>query len=282
MFKSSVKASKMSLDEAQLTAVIQAIKQSKKYADTSEETIRDLAATALQQHKKPKAAIKAVRTKLHSIMAPYLGDPDYAAAADQLDAAFASGDNTAVTTTCWQILDAHLSTRERLPLLDDFYGRIWQVTGQPTALMDIACGLNPLALRWMGLDNLQALLAYDIHEPRIDFLNHYFRLEGLPPLAKLQDVALHLPQETADVALFLKEMPRFARNYPGQERPLLDAINANWLVLSFPTVSTHGGRNLTGRYRDFMHQLIADKPWPLTELMFNGEMVFCIRKEDRG
>ncbi|MCP4424104.1 MAG: hypothetical protein GY803_06410, partial [Chloroflexi bacterium] len=64
-------------------------------------------------------------------------------------------------------------------------------------------------------------------------------------------------------------------------RPLLQALNVNWLVVSYPTVSTHGGRNLTNRYRDFMFQLIADHNWPTTELLFDGELVFCIEKGKR-
>ena len=101
--------------EALVTAVTNAIKQSRKYGDTSEETIRQLAEEAARQHKKPKAAIKAVRARLHSIMAPYLGDPDYAALAQEFSAAFAAHDEERINQLCLQSLEAHLSTRERLP-----------------------------------------------------------------------------------------------------------------------------------------------------------------------
>jgi 16S rRNA (guanine(1405)-N(7))-methyltransferase len=272
--------------EADVEAVVTAVKRSKKYGATSEATIRELAEEAVRQHKKTKAAVKAVRARLHSIMAPYLGDPDYALAAEQLEAAFAAGDDAQIEAICLDCLGAHLSTRERLPILFEFYERIFAITGRPHTLMDIACGLNPLALRWMGLDGNRSsangerlkYYAYDIHEPRIDFINHYFALEGLKPLARVQDVAGQFPQEEADVALFLKEMPRFERNYGPLGRPLLEALNANYLILSYPSISTHGGRNLTNRYREFMHQLITGHDWPLTELLFEGELVFVIEK----
>ena len=267
------------VDMNDLEQVVTAVKQSQKYGATSEETIRDLAETALQQYKKPKKAIKSVRTQLHSIMAPYLGDPDYATAAAQLDAAFAGGDADNIKNVCQEILHSHLSTRERQPILADFYAQIFAVTGYPQSILDIACGLNPLALPWMDLALPVDFYAFDIHEPRITFLNHYFQLQGLKPLARLQDVALQFPIEKADVALFLKELPRFERNYHGRGRPLLEALNVHWLVLSFPTISTHGGRNLTNRYREFMHQLIEGHDWPVTELLFEGELVFCIEKD---
>ncbi|MCP5093987.1 MAG: hypothetical protein GY943_00385, partial [Chloroflexi bacterium] len=243
-----------------------------------EETIRELAIVAMRQHKKPKAAIKAVRKRLHSIMAPYLGDPDYALVSQQLTDAFAQNNSDQINQICHDALYAHLSTRERLPIMVSFYEQIFAVTGVPHSVMDIACALNPMALPWMGLPPKVDFYAYDIHELRIDFLNHYFTLQGMKPLAMLQDVAMTFPQETADVALFLKEMPRFERNYHGMGRPLLDAIQAKWLVLSYPTISTHGGRNLTNRYREFMAQLLEGKSWPVTELLFEGELVFCIDK----
>ncbi len=76
------------MDDEKLTAVITAVKQSRKYGGTSEETIRELAEAAVRHHKKPKAAIKAVRKQLHGIMAPYLGDPDYDEALERLTAVF--------------------------------------------------------------------------------------------------------------------------------------------------------------------------------------------------
>lgn len=278
-------------NEADVEAVVTAVKQSTKYGDTSEATIRELAAEAVRQHKKSKPAIKAVRARLHSIMAPYLGDPDYTVAAARLDAAFAAEDAAAIEAICLDCLHDHLSTRERLPILAEFYERIFAITGRPQSIMDIACGLNPLALRWMGLGAVSSgqlavsgeavrFYAYDIHEPRIAFINHYFRLEGLEPLARVQDVAMEFPQEQADVALFLKEMPRFERNYGGRGRPLLEALRARFLVISYPTISTHGGRNLTNRYREFMAQLIQGHNWPVTELLFAGELVFIVEKAD--
>ncbi|MFL7838619.1 MAG: hypothetical protein ACK2T4_08125 [Candidatus Promineifilaceae bacterium] len=264
--------------ESDLEEVVAAVKGSRKYGDTSEETIRQLAAEAIRQHKRPKAAIKAVRKRLHSIMAPYLGDPDYEVTAAALDAAFAAEDEAEIKEICLGALESHLSTRERLPITDLFYRQIFEVTGTPKRLLDIACALNPMAFPWMGLPNSVEYYAYDIHEPRINFINHYFTLQGLAPLARLQDVALTPPRETADVALFLKEMPRFERNYPGSGRDLLVGLPVRYLVVSFPTVSTHSGRSLVTRYRQFFAELVADQSWPFEELMFDGEMVFIADK----
>ncbi|GAB4279358.1 MAG: hypothetical protein Kow0080_31610 [Candidatus Promineifilaceae bacterium] len=275
----------MALSEADVAAVVTAVKQSRKYHDTSEETIAALVADAARKYKSRKEVEKAVRKQLHNIMAPYLGDPDYEQAKTQMTEAFAQGAE-AVKALCLELMAVHVSTEERLPILDTFFRQIFAVTGKPRAILDIACALDPLSLPWMGLGDETAtfvppdlqFFAIDIHEARVDFLNHFFRLAGIAPLARVQDVALQFPQDRADVALFLKEMPRFSRNYGNLGRPLLEALPVDWLVLSYPTKSAHGGRDLTARYRMFMYELLAGKDWPVTELVFEGELVFCIKK----
>lgn len=258
--------------------MVAALGASKKYHDTLPETIRALVREEMARHKAPKDAEKAVRKRLHSIMAPYLGDPDYEAVEGSLEEAFALGDDEGIRQVCLRILKSHESTEERLPILDRFYEDIFAVTGKPGSILDIACGLNPLAFRWMDLPATTQFYAYDILAPRIDLINAYFRLEGLAPLARLSDVAVQFPREEADMSLFLKELPRFERNYGKLGLPLLEALRVKTLVVSFPTISLHGGRSLVEMYRRYFSEMIAGKPWRVSELLFDSEMVFCVEK----
>jgi 16S rRNA (guanine(1405)-N(7))-methyltransferase len=264
------------LDRAE--AMVTALGQSKKYRDTLPETIRALVREELARHRTPKEAEKAVRKRLHNIMAPYLGDPDYAAEQASLEQAFAGGDDGQIRQVCLHILKSHESTEERLPILDRFYAEIFAVTGKPGSILDIACGLNPLAFRWMGLPTTTQFYAYDILTPRIDLINTYFRLEGLSPSARLADVAVQFPQEEADMALFLKELPRFEHNYGKLGLPLLEALKVKTLVVSFPAISLHGGRSLVEMYRRYFGEMIAGKGWRVVELLFDSELVFCVEK----
>jgi 16S rRNA (guanine(1405)-N(7))-methyltransferase len=272
---------------AWVDAIVASIKASKNYRDTYEGTIRALVEAEMGKYKKKKAVEKAARRQLHQIMAPYVGDPEYEEAAEALRAAFASAfaadDLEAVRATCTDILSTHVSTQERLAILDRFYPEIFRVTGKPTAILDIACALNPLTFPWMGLPTTTHYHAYDIHETRVAFLNTYFTLQGLPPLAKVQDVGLIYPEEVADVAFFLKELHRFEQHYSTADDPtpglsLLKALRAPHLVISFPTVSLHSGRSLTDHYREYFQALIADTGWRITELLFETELVFCVEK----
>lgn len=267
-------------EQTDIDAIVQQLGQSKKYREVGicDDTIRDIVITELERQKNPKAAVQSARKKLHEVVALYLGDPDYAADARRLETAFASGDKTAIKNTCADIMRTHDSTRERLPLLDTFYTRIFEVTGRPTALLDIACGLNPLAIPWMGLPPGAHFYAYEIHQQRVDFLNRYFALQGIAGGAFNQDILVHPPRESGEVALLLKEIHRMEKRRRGIVLPLLDALAARWIVLSSPTRSRTGRHAVKDVYREQVHEIVRDRPWTITEIEFENELVYCVKK----
>ncbi len=240
-------------------------------------TLLDLLEQELPRHRSQKEALHAVREKLHNIVAPYLGDPDYAQAASDLRQAFTQG-LEAVKRTCLVLLSAHASTRERIPLLEDFYPRLWRVTGKPASLLDLACGLHPFGLPWMGLDAQTAYYAYDIHKPRIELINEFLRLSSQHGRAYHEDVLVHPPPQEADVALFFKEAHRFEQRQRGCNLPFWQALKVQWLLISLPSRSLSGTRDLADQQRRLIHAILAGKTWEVTELTFENELVFCIRK----
>jgi len=254
------------------------ILSSRKYRDLGlpVETVCNLLEQELPRHRSQKDALDAVRQKLHNIVAPYLGDPDYPEAARKLEQAFASPDPEAVRQACRATLAAHASTRERLALLDGFYSRLWQVTGLPRTLLDLACGLHPFSFLWMRLPLSTCYYAYDIVRPRVDLINRYFSLQGLQPLAAVQDILVEPPAVEADVALFFKEAHRFEQRQHGCNRPFWQALRVSWLLVSLPTESLAKKHNLLEGHRRLVYNTLDGLNWPVTELEFEGEIVFCI------
>jgi 16S rRNA (guanine(1405)-N(7))-methyltransferase len=266
------------VEQVEIEAIVQEIKSSPKYRETSEETIRGLVEVEMGRHKKARQVVKAVRKRLHTIMAYYLGDADYQQSEAALRQAFEQGEPESIKHACRAILAEHPSTRERLEVIDAFYESIFAVTGKPKVLLDLACGLNPLTFPWMDLPLSLRYYAYDIHQPRIELLNAYFELQGLDPLAYEQDVIFHPPEEHGDVALILKELPRIDRNYQGAGLELLRSLQVNFVVVSFPVVSLHGGRDLEDHYRQYMDELLEMDTWSAIEIIFSNELVYCLKK----
>lgn len=263
---------------------IRGIQASRKYRslELPEEMLRELMERELAAGRPAREAAHAARQKLHNIVAPYLGDPDYQKATHLLEGAFATGDPVLVKQTCTGLLSWHASTRERLPYLEEFYSRVFDVTGRPESILDLACGLNPLSFLWMGLSPAVQYHAYDIHGPRVAFLNRYFQLQGLAWQAEQSDILLRPPQDIATTAFFFKEAHRFEQRRHGCNRAFWQALHVHWLLVSLPSASLGGHHSLVDRQRRLVYQTLEGLPWRVTELAFKDEMVFCIEKTDEA
>ena len=145
--------------------------------------------------------------------------------------------------------------------------------------MDLACGLHPFGLPWMGLPAGAHYAAYDLHQPRIELINHFLGLSGLPELAFHQDILVDPPRLEADVAFFFKEAHRFEQRQRGCNRAFWQAIPARWLLVSLPGSSLTGRRDLADRQRALVQRTLQGLNWPVTELKILDELVFCIQKQ---
>ncbi len=80
-----------------------------------------------------------MREKLHNVVAPYLGDPDYEKLQTELTTLPGCLESPILKDWCLAVLGAHASTRERIPILEEFYSRIFEFTGKPHSIIDLAC-----------------------------------------------------------------------------------------------------------------------------------------------
>ena len=282
------------MTELILDQVVSAVVSSKKYGTICPDTVRRIAARELaaEPHAGVKALVKATKRGLHQICGAFDQSPDYEAAYQQLEAAYRAGSKTEIEAACRRALALHSSTRERLPILDQFYTRIFQITGRPGSLLDLGCGLNPVALPWMGLAPGSRYAASDIDADGIQFVNRYLQLAGLEPLARCQDILAHPPgrhdwqanrhaaqADPADVALLLKTSSTLERQEKGSTARLVEALRAPFVVVSF-AVKSLGGREkgMPAHYRRQFQAMAEGRPWRIEELAFDTELVFVVNK----
>lgn len=267
-----------------LDALASLLLASSKYRalDLPIETARDLLRREMTPGRPPKAALKAARAKLHTIVAPYLGNPDYPAAERLLADAFASGEAHRVRDACQALLSSHASTRERLPLLQAFYQAVFAITGAARSVLDLACGLNPLALPWMGLPADVRYHAYDLHAPRVALINRFFAGMGMPALARRQDILLEPPMDHAQVAFFFKEAHRFEQRRRGCNREFWLALDCDWLVVTLPAASLSGRHDKRQQHRRLVAETLKGLPWRVSEITVGEEMIFCIDRRAGG
>lgn len=268
------------MDKKRLDQLAELILQNRKYRelDIPRETVMDLIQREAEAGLDEKKFMKNVRKKMHNIIAPYLGDPDYSEAVDWLETAYGSVNVDEIKQACTRILNQHASTRERVPYLKDFYQQLFTLSGKPRSILDLACGLNPISLPWMGLSVRSEYHAYDIHTPRVKFLNQFLVLAGRQPLAKVRDILVNPPEIKGDVAFFFKEAHRLEQRRKGANRELWKVLNVDTLLVSLPASSLSGQHDLSGQMRRLVENAIQGLSWSIQEIKLGNELVFCIKK----
>jgi 16S rRNA (guanine(1405)-N(7))-methyltransferase len=269
-----------------LQQLIEAIQSSAKYRHIDVEFIRAVGATELEKRRNLKEALKATKNKLHQVGAAYQNyTPRYAHWLEALRVASQSGDPAQLQATCREIMSHHASTRERLPFLPCFYSAILADIAPVHSVLDIACGLNPLAIPWMPLAPGARYYACDIYQDMTDFLNACFPLLQVDGEATVCDVIQQCPTRKVDVAFVLKTIPVLEQVDKNAGRRLLQSINADHLVVSFPAASLGGRRGGKGKgggmeanYEAHFNELVAGQSWSIQRFSYATELVFVIHK----
>ena len=268
------------LSEEEIDQLTARVLSSRKYAGMNlpEETVRDLLTQEIAVGKNPKEAEKGMREKLHQIIAPYLGDPDYELEEKRLAEAAAQGEGE-LKAWCEQILTVHTSSKERLPHLTEFYDTIYAHIGTPKVILDVACAFNPFAFPWMGLPKETVYYAYDLHAPRVHLINSFFRAYGMEPHAEVRDILLNPPEVSADAAFFFKEAHRFESRKKGCNRNFWISLPVKTIVVTLPAENLTGQHQMRDRQRSLIEKNIEGLGWGLEETEVSGEMIFFINKD---
>ena len=267
-------------EDQQIDQLIEVVLASAKYKSIGSDFIRYIGTQELARRHNLKEAIKSTKNKLHQVGGAYQdAPPHYTSWLDQLKQVARSGNRQHFLDMCRWIMGHHSSTRERLPILQQFYSTILADLPPINSIIDIACGLHPLAIPWMPLSEHAQYYAYDIYEDMVSFLNNCMALMPVQGHAKTCDVIHNCPTHKVDVAFILKAIPCLEQVDRSAGIRLLETINAGHLVVSFPA-HTLGGKNkgMATNYETRFYQQVANKPWSFRRFEFSGELVFLISK----
>jgi 16S rRNA (guanine(1405)-N(7))-methyltransferase len=261
-----------------LAEVVAAVRTSTKYRHVAPALVQTLSARELAAGARPKDAVKSVKNKLHQVAGAYQVEPLHGGAwLAEAQACMAQGGD--VRPLCRSLMARHASTGERLPILDEFYATLLGDLPPVHSLLDLACGLNPLALPWMGLAPAAVYRACDIYADQVELLNRWFASAGQPGEAFLCDLINNPPALRADVVLLLKAIPCLQQVDREIGRRLLDAVDASTLIVSYPAHSLGGRKHgMPEQYAAQFARLVEGRPWQIDTFPFATELVFRIRR----
>lgn len=261
--------------DTRLDDLVAQVRASGKYAQVNAGLVHRIGAAELAKRGSLKEAVKATKNKLHQVAGMFAEEkPAYRTWLEELRQTSGVSETPEVLAS---IMSYHASTRERLPILDPFYATIFAGLHPIHSVLDVACGLNPLAIPWMELAPGATYHAVDIYDDMMGFLQSAFDVMGVKGKAESRDVVADCPDDAVDVALVLKAIPCLEQLDKQAGRILLDTIRARHVVVSFPT-RTVGGRTIgmRGHYEAHFNELIAGRDVNVRRHEFENELVFVV------
>jgi len=213
--------------------LVESVQKSPKYAQISTSLVEHIAFEELKKRDDFAECVKAVRTRLHRVVGAFITSHiDYA----QWHALFKDPSQNRLEL-CLRMMRLHASTAERLSFLDSFYKTCLADISPVRSILDLACGLNPLALPWMPVAQDCTYWACDVVQPVIDFLNDFFANYPFAGQAFPCDLYCLYPRSKSASGFFTENIAIIRPVGQTIAPRLLSSIQADYVLVSYPAKS---------------------------------------------
>jgi len=262
-----------------MQSVVEQVRSVRKYRNLSEDTIGRVVEWASERESGEKAIIKVAKRKLHQVYGVFLNQFNSELVKSLLDEMEKTSVIDARKRLCRRILESHQSTSERMSIMEKAWEEVFGISGKPRSVLDIACGLNPFAIPFMGLPKKTKYIAYDIDVRIADYLNRFFAIMGIAGRAECRDILVRPYEKEVDVALLLKTIPSLEQQSIGSGREIIENLKAKCVVVSYPTASLSGiDRGMAENYHESMMRMISGLEVEHELVEFSGEVFYVIKK----
>jgi len=268
------------LPEDKINAFIAKVQESPKYAQLEPALVKQIAIEELRNQKDEKIALKTTRTRLHRLAGAFITTKlDYTKWQD-IFKDIPEDNQEALNEAAKQMMKLHASTQERLPFLGSFYQQALASIAPVHSVFDLACGLNPLAIPWMPLAEDAVYYACDVVKPMLSFIDNYFTIIKLNGTAFSANLLTEIPRQKVELAIMLKLLPILDQVDPKASKRLLESIQANHFLISYPSKSL-GGREkgMKQTYAQHFARLIEGESFSsIQHFEFPNETVYLLSK----
>jgi 16S rRNA (guanine(1405)-N(7))-methyltransferase len=183
-----------------------------------------------------------------------------------------------------ELLKLHKSTNERLTHYRELYAKILENTSGKLTILDIACGLNPIANIFIR-ERIKKYYASDISSEDCKFLKEYFSKTNVDnevfPLDLVEKESFKkLSSIKCDVCFIFKTLDGLERVERNVTEKLFKSINAKILAVTFPTLSLSGVREIKEYRRVWLEKLLEKLEWKYEKIMIENELLYLIKKSE--
>ncbi|HHX09335.1 MAG TPA: hypothetical protein GX730_07925 [Chloroflexi bacterium] len=255
------------------------VRQNQKYAQLTLSLVEQIAREELNNQKDWHSALKTTRTRLHRLTGAFLPPKiNYAHLIDNLGL-ITKNNSDELQAFSKQAMRLHASTNERLPFLEHFFYICLESIGGVGSILDLACGLNPLAIPWMPLKENYSYLACDVVDPMVSFLNSFFSQTNQVGTAFVCNLFQEIPTQQVEVAYLLKLLPILDQIDPSISTRLLDELNADHVLISYPSKSLGGrSKGMKQTYSQHLQRITEGRNFHIQEFTFPNEIAYLLSR----
>lgn len=268
------------MDSDQLKAVQQILK-ARKYANLSPDTVQRILNWAEARVKK-KEVDKTARKKLHQIYGAYFSQGNASAFEKAIKDQPATSEES--KAFCLELMELHSSSQERLEDLSGFYRQIFEITGKPERIIDLACGLNPLSYPWIHEHGAIPYIGFDIDQKTTQLMSDLLTSFGYPAQVHFNDLFLAIPvHQESDMVMLLKALPCLEQQEKGISVKLLTEIKSRFLIVSFPSKSLGGkSKGMETNYEAFLQSVIQETSHTLQKITLEREIIYVLERTGKS
>ena len=255
------------------------VREGAKYAQLDTGLVRQIAREEMKNQKDQRSALKTTRTRLHRLAGAFLAPKIVYAKWLGFFKDIPLDRPDLLKETSLRMMKLHASTQERTPFLESFYRDSLASIAPVSSVLDLACGFNPLAIPWMPLSEDCAYHACDVVEPLVGFLHEYLTLTGQNGGAFTCNLLQSIPPQKVQVAFLLKLLPILDQINPNASENLLDKINADHLLISYPSKSLGGrSKGMKQTYAAHFERITSGRNFQIRAFDFPNETVYLLSR----
>lgn len=263
------------MDKSISEQIFRSVASSRKYKNVDPEVVNSLILEGAKRFKKTPDIEKYVKTKLHQVYAAYSSGINYGRISGLINEITPENINGKTGL----LLMMHSSTSERLPYYKAVREGILNLTATPfSQVQDLACGLNPFAYSLLFPEGRTDYEGVDIDSNLTELFAGFFSKTGFTGKYHCSSIAAGSKTKFSSQYIFLlKTLPCLEQQKKGITKEILDCLDFEYLVVSFPT------RSLTGKkkgmdefYGNAFRGLMDERGWQHKSFEIPNELFFVI------
>jgi len=252
--------------------IILKIKQKKELSDIPDELVEDALKNYLKKHnlevpsspKSQKIIIKEVRAELRKYTGQYqISSKKRISLLEQ--------------NKITELLKTHTSTRERI----SYYPKLIRIIKElnPKSILDLGCGLNPIAIINKINNKAITYYAYDIKQEELELINNFFKKNKTKGKTILEDIRKSTGFPKTDLCLILKTLDIIEPNSRSHRiaNQIIENLQCKFIIISFAT-KTLSGKIMKAQRRIWLEKILNKKSYKFKTIKTTNEIFYVVSK----